>query len=157
MTIRNRRQLLVSACALTIGIAGLAGNAQATTEKQAQDMVAKAIAVYAEKGEAAIAIFNEGKASGFADGEVYIVVQSRGADGKVLAHAANAKMVGTPLSETSDPSGLKFAQLMSADATTAGNWFMYEWANPETGHVSRKKSWAVLYKDIVFLAGIYLR
>ena len=157
MTIQNRRQLLASAFALIITVSGLARNAQAATEQQAQDMVAKAIALYAEMGEAAIAIFNDGKASGFADGEVYIVVQSRGIDGKVLAHAANAKLVGTPLSEISDPNGLKFGEVMSAEATPDGGWFKYEWPNPETGQVGRKKSWAVLHQDLVFIAGIYVR
>jgi len=157
MTIQNRRQFLASAFALVISVSGLGGNAQAATEQQAQDMVAKAIALYTEKGEAAIAIFNEGQASGFADGEVYIVVQSRGTDGKVLAHAANAKLVGTPLSEISDPNGLKFGEVMSAEATPVGGWFEYDWPNPESGQVGRKKSWAVLVGDFVFIAGIYLR
>ena len=157
MTIQNRRQFLATAFALVIAVSGLGGNAQAATEQQAQDMVAKAIALYAEMGEAAIAIFNDGKASGFAEGEIYIVVQSRGAEGKVLAHAANAKLVGTSLSDISDPNGLKFGEVMSTEATTDGGWFEYDWPNPATGQVGRKKSWAVLFGDLVFIAGIYLR
>lgn len=120
-------------------------------------MVARAIALYTEKGEAAFAIFNDGKASGFSEGEIYIVVQSRGADAKVLAHASDAKLVGTPLSKISDQNGLKFAEVMSVEATTAGGWFEYDWPNPETGQVGRKKSWAVLSGDIIFIAGIYVR
>lgn len=157
MTTLDRRQLLASAFAFAVTVSGLARNAEAATEQQAQDMVAKAIALYTEKGEAAIAIFNEGQASGFADGEVYIVVQSRGTDGKVLAHAANVKLVGTLLSEISDPNGLKFGEVMSAEATPDGGWFEYDWPNPETGQVGRKKSWAVLHQDLVFIAGIYVR
>ena len=156
MTIQNRRQLLASAFALVTAITAFARNARAATEQQAQDMVAKAMALYTEMGEAAIAIFNDGQASGFAEGEVYIVVQSRGTDGKVLAHAANAKLVGTPLSEISDTNGLKFAEVMSAEATPDGGWFEYYWPNPETGQVGRKKSWAVLHKNLVFIAGIYV-
>ena len=157
MTIHSRRQFLTSLCALTLAMAGLPRSARAATEQQAQDMVAKAIALYAEKGEAALAIFNEGKTSGFADGELYIVVQSRGPEGKVLAHAANGKLVGMPLSDISDPNGLKFGEVMSAEATTAGGWFEYDWPDPSTGQVARKKSWAVLYQELVFIAGIYLR
>ena len=157
MTTQNRRQLLASAFALTVGIAGFARSAQASTEHQAQDMVARAIALYTEKGEAAFAIFNDGKASGFSEGEIYIVVQSRGADAKVLAHATDAKLVGTPLSKISDQNGLKFAEVMSVEATTAGGWFEYDWPNPETGQIGRKKSWAVLSGDIIFIAGIYVR
>ena len=153
---QTRRHLFGLACGLTVAIAGLPGVADASTEQQAQDMVKKAIALYAEKGDAALAIFNEGKASGFADGEIYIVVQSRGADGKVLAHATNAKLVGVPLSEISDPTGLRFGEVMSAEATTDGGWFTYDWPEPETGQIAKKKSWAVLFGDRVFIAGIYL-
>jgi len=153
---RTRRQLIASALVLAMAIVGFARAADAATEQQAQDMVAKAIALYAEKGEAAIAIFNEGEASGFVDGEVYIVVQSRGADGKVLAHATNAKLIGTPLSEISDPTGLRFGEVMSAEATPDGRWFEYDWPNPETGKIAKKKTWAVLFEDRVFIAGIYL-
>jgi signal transduction histidine kinase len=137
MITHNRRQLLVSAFALATGVAGLSRSAQASTEQQAQDMVARAVALYAEKGEAAFAIFNEGKASGFSD-------------------AANAAIVGTPLSEISDQTGLKFAEVMSVEATTAGSWFEYDWSNPETGVVGKKKSWAVLFNDLIFIAGIYV-
>ena len=153
----HRRQLLMSFCALTIGLAALPRSAGAATEQQAQDMVAKAIALYAEKGDAALTIFNEGQASGFAEGEVYIVVQSRGPDAKVLAHAANGKLIGMPLSDIADPTGLRFGEMMSAEATAAGSWFEYDWPDPTTGKVARKKAWAVLYQDLVFLAGIYLR
>ncbi len=154
---RNRRKLLAATCALTICATGISWAADAPSEKGAQDMVAKAIALYAEKGEAALAVFNEGKASGFADGEIYIVVQSKGPEGKVLAHAADPKLVGMPLSEIKDPTGLKFGEVMSAEATAAGAWFEYDWPNPATGKLGRKKSWAVLHDDLVFISGIYLR
>lgn len=120
-------------------------------------MVAKAIALYDEKGEAAFRVFDEGKAGGFEDGDIYIVVQSRGTDGKVLAHAADPKLVGTPLDKIADPTGKKFGVIMSQDATEAGGWFDYEWPDPSTGKLSNKRSWAVLHKDLVFIAGFYVR
>lgn len=152
----NRRQVLAHCAAAALGVAGLAAPAVAGTEEQAKAMVAKAIALYDEKGEAAFGIFDAGKASGFLEDDVYIVVQSRGADGKVLAHAANAKLVGVPLSQIADPTGKKFGVIMSEDATEAGGWFDYEWPNPATGKLGQKKSWAVLHKDLVFLAGFYV-
>lgn len=154
---RSRRKLLAAAFALTACASGLSRAADSAGEKQAQEMVAKAIALFSEKGEAAFAVFNEGQASGFADGEIYIVVQSKGPEAKVLAHAAEPKLVGTPLSEIKDPTGLKFGEIMSADATTAGSWFEYDWPNPETGKMGRKKSWAMLHDGLVFISGIYLR
>ena len=151
----NRRRFVVSLAAIG-GAVMLGSPAFAATEQQAKDMVAKAIALYDEKGEAALAIFNDGKASGFEEGEVYIVVQSTGADAKVLAHAADPKLVGVPLEDIADPSGKKFGKEMSEKATEAGAWFDYEWPNPATGKVQPKKAWAVMHKGLVFISGIYV-
>ena len=152
----NRRHFMASAAA--VGAAGVLGatSALAASEQEAKDMVAKAIALYDEKGDAAFAVFNEGKASGFEVGEVYIVVQSTGADAKVLAHAANRKLVGVPLQDIVDPTGKKFGVEMSEKAAEEGGWFDYEWPDPATGKVQKKKAWAVLHKGLVFISGIYV-
>ena len=157
MTTLNRRQALGTSVAAALALAGFCKPALAGTEEQAKAMVAKAIALYDEKGDAAFATFSAGKASGFQDGEIYIVVQSRGPEGKVLAHAANPKLDGVLLDTIADPTGKKFGVLMSAEATEAGGWFDYEWPDPSTGKLGQKKSWAVLHKDLVFIAGFYVR
>lgn len=156
-TVMTRRRMLACGIGALMASGALSKVAMAETEQQAQAMVAKAIALYDEKGEAAIAVFNEGQASGFRDGEVYIVVQSRGPDAKVLAHGADPKLVGVALADIADPSGLKFGEEMSAKATEAGGWFKYQWPDPVTGKLGQKESWAVLHKDLVFISGIYLR
>ncbi len=153
----SRRRAIIAGVACAVLAAVLPGQAWAATEQQAKDMVTKAIALYDEKGEAALAVFNEGKAAGFQDGQVYIVVQSRGPDGRVLAHAANPKLVGTLLKDIQDPKGIKFAEDMSAQATPEGAWFNYTWPDPVTGELARKTSWFVLHDGLVFLAGIYAR
>lgn len=153
----NRRQVLVAGGVLALAAAGLSGPALAGPRAQSKAMVAKAIALYDEKGEAAFKVFDEGKASGFLAGDVYIVVQSRGADAQVLAHAADPKLVGTPLEKIVDPTGKKFGVIMSKDATAKGGWFDYEWPDPATGKLGHKRSWAVLHKDLVFIAGFYVR
>ena len=152
--ILTRRSVLAGAVAVTL--AGLSGGAFAATPQQAQDMVAKAIALFDEKGEAAFAVFNEGEASGFVEGEVYIVVESVGPDAKVLAHATNSKLIGTPLSAIADENGKAFAVEISENATAEGGWFDYVWLNPVVEKVQRKEAWAVLHEDFVFLAGIYV-
>lgn len=58
----NRRQVMASAAAVGLLISALGGAALAGTEAEAKAMVAKAIALYDEKGEAAFKIFKEGKA-----------------------------------------------------------------------------------------------
>lgn len=151
----NRRRALASGGLSALILAGLGGAALAGAEEQAKAMVAKAIALYDEKGDAAFATFDAGQSAGFLEGEIYIVVQSRGPEGKVLAHAANPKLVGVLLDTIADPTGKKFGVIMSAEATEAGGWFDYEWPDPSTGKLGHKKSWAVLHKDLVFLAGFY--
>ena len=151
--ILTRRSVLAGAAAVTLAV--LSGRAIAATPQQAQDMVARAIALFDEKGEAAFAVFNEGKASGFVEGEVYIVVQSVGPDATVLSHAANGKLIGTPLTQIVDENGKAFAVDMSQNATTDGGWFDYVWPNPAADKVQRKQAWAVLHENFVFLAGIY--
>jgi hypothetical protein len=150
----TRRSVL--ACAVAVTFAALSGAALAETPQQAQDMVAKAVALFDEKGEAAFAIFNQGEASGFVDGEVYIVVESVGPDAKVLAHAANSTLVGTPLTEILDENGKAFGLEMSQQATADGAWFDYIWHNPAADKVQRKEAWAVLHEGLVFIAGIYV-
>ena len=153
----NRRRLAVAGLGIALVAVFTPEPAMAATEQQAKDMVAKAIALYDEKGEAALAVFNEGKASGFEDGEIYIVVQSRGPGAKVLAHAADPKLVGTPLSEIKDPKGVMFGEDMSATATADGAWFDYTWPDPATGQLAAKRSWYVLHDGLVFISGIYVK
>ena len=155
----NRRTLVATAAVAVLVLPGLPRMAHAETEAEARAkaMVAKAIELYDEKGDAAFKIFEEGKASGFLDGDVYIVVQSRGSEGKVLAHAVNPKLDGVLLDTIADPTGKKFGVIMSKEATEAGGWFDYEWPDPSTGKLGQKTSWAVLHKDLVFIAGFYVR
>jgi signal transduction histidine kinase len=153
----NRRQVLGAVALAGVAMAGAGRAAFAGPEEDARAMVARAIALYDETGAAAFRTFDEGKAAGFFAGDIYIVVQSRGAEGKVLAHAADPRLVGTPLASIADPSGKQFGVIMSRDATAAGGWFDYEWPDPTTGKLGQKKSWAVLHKDLVFIAGFYVR
>jgi len=155
MTELMSRRLFVAAGLMAAGLVLKVGHAWAGTEAQAKEMVAKAIALFDEKGTEAFSVFDEGTASGFLQGDVYIVVQSRGAHSQVVAHAANPKLVGTPLEKIADPNGKKFGVIMSTEATEQGGWFDYEWPDPSTGKLGRKMSWAVLHKDYVFIAGFY--
>ena len=153
----SRRRVLGMGAGVVLGAAAGSGVALAGPAEEAKAMVAKAIALYDAEGEAAFKTFDAGKAAGFQAGDVYIVVQSRGPEGKVLAHAADPALVGTPLDKISDPTGKKFGIIMSRDATEAGGWFDYEWPDPATGKLGHKTSWAVLHRDLVFIAGYYRR
>ena len=152
----DRRQVLVAGGVMGLAAAGFAGPALAGPKARCKAMVAKAIALYDQEGDAAFRIFDKGKASGFLAGDVYIVVQSRGPEAKVLAHAADPKLVGTPLAKIADPTGKKFGVIMSEEASSKGGWFDYEWPDPVTGKLGYKQSWAVLHKELVFISGYYV-
>jgi hypothetical protein len=150
----NRRKFVLFGSA-TVLLGLLFVDARADSEVQAQEMVAKAVSLYDQKGDEALPVYSEGEAGGFKKGEVYIVVQTTGPNSAVLAHAANPKLIGTPLKDIVDPTGLRFALEMSNRATSSGGWFEYQWQNPDTGQVQMKRSWAVLHKELVFIAGYY--
>jgi hypothetical protein len=135
---------------------GAAAPTEAATEQQAQDMVAKAIAHFERHGTDAFAVFNRGSEAGFLAGEVYIAVNGTGPDARVLAHAASPAMVGVPVSDLQDREGKRFAQEFSEQATARGSWFHYQWLNPASGAVQKKKAWVVRHANLVFIAGIYV-
>jgi len=151
----NRREIMLSGLVLGLTAVATMPKAQAATEQEAKDMVARAIKLFGEQGEAALGVFNQGEAGGFLAGELYIVVQSTGPDAKVMASAADPKLVGIPLAGIADAEGDHFAVRMSAEATEEGSWFYYQWMNPAAGKVMRKKAWAVRYEGLIFICGIY--
>jgi hypothetical protein len=131
------------------------GFAEDATPEDAQAMIASAIARFDEVGPAALEEISSGEASGFRKGALYVVVQSTGADAKIVAHAGNPALVGTALTEIADSQGNLFAVEISDKATADGSWFDYDWLNPSSSKVEAKTSWAVRHDDLVFVAGIY--
>lgn len=153
----NRRTFVAAGGLAALAPAWFAGPAQAGPQQQAKAMVARAIVLYDAKSVGSFKTFDEGKATGYLAGEIYIVVQSRGPGAKVLAHAADPTLVGTRLDKIVDANGKPFAAIMSKDASEQGSWFDYEWPDPTTGKLGHKRSWAVLHKGLVFIAGYYKR
>jgi hypothetical protein len=130
-------------------------SAEDATPEDAQAIVASAIARFDEVGPAALEEISSGEASGFRKGALYVVVQSTGADAKIVAHAGNPALVGAALTGIADSQGNLFAVEISDTATADGGWFDYDWLNPSSGKVEAKTSWAMRHNDLVFVAGIY--
>jgi signal transduction histidine kinase len=142
---------------LILGFVATLGRAPvfAASEQDAKDMVARAIKLFDEQGEAAFDVFNQGEAGGFLVGDLYIVIQGTGPGEKVIASAAQPSLAGTPLADIVDVTGDRFAVRISAEATEEGSWFEYQWNDPAVGKVRKKKAWAVRHKGFIFLCGIY--
>jgi len=125
------------------------------TPEQAQAMVAKAIALFAAKGEAAFPIMQQGAATGFLKGDLYIFVFSTGPAARIVVQAADQKRVGLAVATLVDSDGKAFGNEMEDRATAEGAWVDYKRINPATNKEESKSSWVVLYGGYVFGCGIY--
>ncbi len=155
----DRRSLLGRLCLFAAaGLLLSAGSARAEergTPAQAQAMVAKAIALFAAKGEAAFPIMQQGAATGFLKGDLYIFVFSTGPAARIVVQAADQKRVGLAVATLVDSDGKAFGNEMEDRAMAEGAWVDYKRINPATNKEESKSSWVVLYGAYVFGCGIY--
>ena len=106
-----RRRALLRALAATLVAGGLLTAAslshaeQHGTREQAQAMVAKAIALYDEKGKAAFEVMDQGAASGFRQEDLYIFVIGTGPDARVVAHGLDRQRIGAVVAALTDSRG----------------------------------------------------
>jgi len=130
----------------------LHARADGGTTAEAQAMVAKAIALYRERGPAAFDVMNRGE-QGFLDRDLYIFVI--GPDNRTVVHAADNSRIGADLSGTTDAEGTPFGKAIIEQASADGAWVDYKWPNPATGAVEAKSSWVVRYEGYIFGCGVY--
>ena len=134
------------------GMAGAAAEERGTAD-EAKAMVARAIALYREKGAAeAFAIMNRPD-GGFRDHDLYIFAY--GPDRKVVVQANDATRIGLDADSVKDVDGKAYGTESLAAATPDGVWVDYRRLNPATGKVERKSSWLVRVDGYVFGCGIY--
>jgi signal transduction histidine kinase len=130
----------------------MASAADRGTAKQAQALVAKAIAAYDAKGKSAFADMTAPN-TGFVDRDLYIFVI--GPDHKTVAHGAAAARVGLDVMTLKDQTGKSYGKALFKRATPAGAWVDYVMEDPLTGKQAPKSSWVVRHGDYVFGCGIY--
>src|SRR5688572_27089170 len=103
----------LGAVCLTAACAGLAGAAGRGTAEEAKEMVAKAVALFKEKGEAAFDDINNGEK--FRSKDLYVFVHSFGPDATVVAY-------GGPAVDPA-PLGRKSVDIKDADGKPIGQMF----------------------------------
>jgi len=147
----KRILLVVLICLLTVGFAFAA---EQGTAKDAQDLVAKAIAYYKAEGkDKAFAAINDPKGQ-FTKKDLYVFVFDFNT--VCLAHGANKALVGKNLKELKDSNGKQFMNEMSQDAKTKGKgWVDYRWTNPTNKKIEAKSTYYQREGDIYFGCGIY--
>lgn len=147
------------AIAMTAGIgAGVATSAIASergNKDEAVAMVKRAAAhIKAVGKDKAYADFT-GKATGFSDRDLYVIVYDQA--GKSLAHGANQNMVGKSLIEFKDADGKEVMKeiVQVAFKGPGKGWVDYKWPNPVTKQLEAKSTYVEKVEDVVIGVGIY--
>ena len=126
------------------------------TAAEATAMGDKAIAHIKKSGrEKAFADFNNPKGT-FTDGDLYVVVYDL--TGKVLAHGANAKMIGKDVIDLRDSDGKFFVKErveMMSKSPTAKGWQDYKFMNPVSRQIEPKSMYLQRFEDVMVGCGIY--
>lgn len=148
--------IAMTALCFVLGTSAFADDKSKGTSKEATAMVQNAIAHIKKVGrEKAFADFDNPK-GGFVDRDLYVVVYDL--KGKVLAHGANAKLIGKDLIELRDVDGKYFVkervEMMSKGADAKG-WQDYKFMNPTNNQIEPKSMYLQRFEDLIIGCGIY--
>ena len=147
-------RVAVASLVAALAIGGTALAATGATKDEAVAMVKKAVS--AIKTEGPDKAYPEiSKPTGkFVDRDLYIVVY--GLDGKVLAHGADAKRIGTNQIADKDPDGKEFMkERVELAATQPSFWQTYKFMNPVTHKVEPKDMYCERLDQTVVCGGVY--
>lgn len=143
-------------CFAFAGFAAHAADAKKGTAAEAQAMVQKAIAAIKKEGrDKAFAQIDDPKGP-FVDRDLYVVVYDM--KGKVLAHGANAKMIGKEMIDLRDNEGKYFVKErveMMSKGPDAKGWQDYKFMNPVSRAIEPKSMYLQRYEDLIVGCGIY--
>jgi len=144
----------IGVAALLAGLSLPAVSAEFATKDEAKAMVAKAVGfLKAEGADKAYAEFSN-KGGKFTDRDLYVVVY--GLDGKVLAHGANAKLIGKELMDAQDVDGKYYVRERTELARKQGEfWQDYKFVNPTTKKVEPKQMFCQRVQETAVCAGVY--
>jgi cytochrome c len=133
-----KRTLIAGIVILFVAV-GLACAQDRGTAAEAKAMLNNAVTFYNASGsEKAFAAFNDPKGA-FVDKDLYIFVVDL--NGKVVAHGANAGLIGKDMTEIRDPNQKNFIAEMLAVAKAKGSGTVtYRWENPRLQLVEEKSS-----------------
>jgi signal transduction histidine kinase len=150
----NKAIALAVTAAIGAATVNFAAGAEFATKDEAQAMVKKAVAFIKEQGaEKAYPVFT-GKDAKFVDRDLYVVVY--GLDGKVLAHGANAKLVGKEMLDAQDVDGKFYVKERVELAGKQPNfWQDYKFVNPTSKKVEPKQMYCERLAETAVCAGIY--
>jgi signal transduction histidine kinase len=126
------------------------------TAAEAQAMVDKAIAHIKKAGRDKAFADISNPSGPFVDRDLYVVVYDM--KGKVLAHGANAKMIGKDVIDLRDNDGKYFVKErveMMSKSPTAKGWQDYKFMNPVSRQIEPKAMYLTRMDDLIVGCGIY--
>jgi cytochrome c len=143
--------------ALFVGLVGVAAaKEEFGSAKEAEALVAKAVAHIKAAGVAKAYQDFTNKAPAFVDRDLYVVVYDL--TGKVLAHGQNPKMVDKDLIDLKDPDGKQFVKERVELARSKGTfWHDYKFTDPMTKKVLPKSTYCQRVEATAVCVGIYKR
>jgi len=150
----NKAIVLAVTAAIGAATVNFAVGAEFATKDEAQAMVKKAVAFIKEQGaEKAYPVFTD-KDAKFVDRDLYVVVY--GLDGKVLAHGANAKLVGKEMLDAQDVDGKFYVkERVELAGKQPSFWQDYKFVNPTSKKVEPKQMYCERVAETAVCAGIY--
>ena len=148
--------ILFAALMLTTGATPATAQVKKGTAAEATAMVEKAITHIKKVGrDKAFADINDPKGP-FTDRDLYVVVYDL--KGKVLAHGANAKMIGKDVIDLRDNDGKYFVKErveMMSKGPNAKGWQDYKFMNPVSRQIEPKSMYLQRFEDVIVGSGIY--
>jgi hypothetical protein len=131
---------------LALGAFTISARAEEPTADDVKALVERAAAHVRLVGHArAFADFDRPD-GGFVDGELYVFCSD--ADGTMVAHGGNPKLVGGNLRDVRDPDGnLPGIAMQRIGNIQGGGWLEYRWPNPLTKRIELKVAYVLKVDD----------
>ena len=143
-----------AALALVFGLGAPAWSSEKASKDEAIAMVKKAVDFVKQQGaEKAYPVFDDKKGQ-FVDRDLYIVVY--GMNGKVLAHGANAKLIGKDMNEAQDVDGVYYVkERLALAAKQPDFWQGYKFVNPVSKKIEPKEMYCQRLGETIVCGGVY--
>ncbi len=127
----------------------------AGTPDEAKKLVEQAMEFGKAKGKEELLKELANKTGQFVKGDLYVYAYSQ-ADGKIIAHPMNPKLIGQDLLDTPDPDGKLFRrEIIEMSKAKGSGWVGYKYKNPETNKVEPKTTYLFAFDGLVLCCGAY--
>jgi signal transduction histidine kinase len=131
-----------------------AWSANTATKDEAVAMVKKAVAYIKQEGPDKAYPEIDNRKGQFVDRDLYIVVYRL--DGKVMAHGANAKLIGKDMIDAQDVDGTYFVkERVQLAQKQPSFWQDYKFVDPVTKRIQPKEMYCERLNDTAVCGGVY--